>query len=178
MTTALLFVAAAAAFQAEAGDVSPFCRDYNDVVSQAFRGFRKFRGIIEQGDDQKFQTTYHAVFVLPGARSCKIDETENRYHYKCSWQQTNTEDWAGTVAQARTLAKALADCAHVHMMEQEISWDKEDDGQNWRGFLRLPYAERLQVEVTAHNFLSQSDRLPKRLAGIHLTISYRRVSRP
>ena len=154
---------------------TPFCRDYETVLSQAYRGWRDYRGVIEADENESDDKTYRATLMLPGA-TCKIHETELNYQYNCSWPQADSADWQGTVGQARTLARALAACSQLPMVDAGET--HIGNSIRWRGFLGFSYASGVKVEVTASNFATSSRHLPSRMSSIYLTIAYQRHAQP
>jgi len=151
-----------------------FCRDYQAVVDQAFRGFRKYRGVIETDNDLGFDKTFEATLSMPGAR-CQVNETETDYSYVCTWKHGSADDWSGAVAEARNLGKALANCSRLAFVD--AGEGPTSRGQQWSGFVGFKYDTRIRVEVGAQRWETRSRLLPPQQLIITMRVRYRRETR-
>jgi len=172
MNWALAFIALAAV---QPATTTPFCRDYQAVLDQAYRGFRSFRGVIEDDDDLGFDKTYRATLSLPGG-TCRVNETEYTYRYICTWSHADPDDWTGAVAEARALGTALAGCSRLQFVDAGETSNKKD--VVWRGMVAHQYGNRVKTEVTAQRYANTVPRRPPHKIIIVMTVSYRRETRP
>lgn len=172
--TASTCLLALAAF-AQSAQQTPFCRDYQAVLAQAYRGFRAFRGVIESDENRPDDQTYRSTYALPGG-TCKISEDEFEFSYNCSWELFDPDDWQGAINQTRALATALAQCSNRPMVE--IGESESGSSKRWRGLVSFPYPSRTKVEVTAANFAPNSRALPRRMSFVRLAVTYRRETHP
>ena len=173
MTASACLVALAAL--AQGSPQTPFCRDYQAVLAQAYRGFRSFRGVIEADENRPDDKTYRSTFALPGG-TCKISENEFEFSYKCSWELFNPDDWEAAINQARTLGSALAQCSNLPLVE--IGESERGTSRRWRAFVSFPSPSRTKVEVNASNFAPNSRALPARMTFVRVAVTYTRERHP
>lgn len=173
-TAALLALAGAAGQPAT--PVTPFCRDYQSVLDQAYRGFRAFRGVIEDDEELGWDNTYKATLSMPGG-TCRVNQNEYNYQYICRWSHAEGEDWDGAVAQARTLLAAVAGCSGRRTADTGVT-ASDGGGLVWRGLVSYRYAERFKVEVSAQRYFSNVRRIMANKIIIVMRVSFRRETRP
>jgi hypothetical protein len=171
MTCAIAFLALASVQPAPA---TPFCRDYQLVLDQAYRGFRAFRGPLEADNDMGFDTTYRATLSLPGG-TCRVNETEYTFQYSCTWPH-DAADWTGAIAEALALGNALGDCSHLHFSPNGDTPNPENTV--WKGMVAHQPGSRVKTEVAAQRYRMTGRGGGAYEAFIVMRVSYRRETHP